>query len=54
MGKIEDKDDLRDEIVRILEDMLAADDPYCGIDGIEDSADEIMDLLKNTFMVFFK
>lgn len=54
MGTIEDKDDLRDEIVRILEDNLAGDDPYIGIDGIEDSASEIMDLLKNTFMVLFK
>ncbi len=51
MEKIEE---LKEEIKEIIKENIFSEDPYCGVIGIEGSVEEIIDLLKNKFMVFFE
>lgn len=50
---IENIDELRDNIKEIIQENIRIDDPYCGFEGADDATDEIIDLLKNNFMLFF-
>lgn len=51
MEKIEE---LKNEIEETIKNNISTGNPYEGIDGIEETSEEIIDLLRNKFMVFFE
>ena len=47
-------EELKEEIKEIIRINIGSDDPYCGVLGIDEASDEIIDLLKNEYMITFE
>lgn len=56
MEHLEKVEDLENRIKEIIFKEVIPGDPYVGLDeeSVDDACDEIIDLLRNKFMVFFK
>jgi len=52
MESIKNIENLRERIKDVLDEEISSEDFYCGIIGIEEATDEIMNLLRNNFMLF--